>query len=186
MLEAYALYAALLLFPALLTPPKKRRTLSGFLSALSLRPKPIRTTLALTVLGFSGLLLASALAVSVSGLFGFSDAQAVAEKVAVLGPFGLLLVVSLGPLAEEVFFRGFLQPRLGVLPTSALFGVLHYAFDSVAVMVAAFLSALALGYLFRKSGNLWACVLAHAAFNAFNLALVLFPLCNFSNMCKSF
>ncbi|MDP2717299.1 MAG: type II CAAX endopeptidase family protein [Candidatus Micrarchaeota archaeon] len=176
MIEAYLLYAALFLFPALFVPPARRRTLSALAAALGLSLKPIRPTLALALFGLAGLFVASAVGVQAAAFAGFDDSARVAATVAGLGPLGLLLVVSLGPLAEETFFRGFLQLKAGLLPAAVAFGVLHYAFGSVAVVLAAFLSALVLGRLFKKSGNLWACVLAHAAFNTLNVAFVLIPI----------
>jgi len=85
----------------------------------------------------------------------------------------LLMVAAVllaAPLGEEVFFRGFLQPRLmqrwgapmGLLATSVLFSLIHI--DPVG-----FLARVALGLLFGwlayAGGSLWVSIAAHAAYN---------------------
>jgi hypothetical protein len=85
------------------------------------------------------------------------------------------------PLAEEVFFRGFLYPafkgwtsRVNALVfTSLLFGSIHMSWAALlplAVVGAAF----ALAY--ELSGSLWTSIAAHALFNAVQFAMILcFP-----------
>lgn len=81
------------------------------------------------------------------------------------------VVVLLAPLAEEVFFRGFLltglSPRFtrpgALVLSSALFAVLHGA---VGLMVPVFFAGLILGVLFLRSGSLAVPFTAHALQNA--------------------
>lgn len=86
--------------------------------------------------------------------------------------FGAVLVV---PLMEELFWRSFLMrwifradflalnpasvPWFGVLVSSALFALAHD------LWAAAFLAGLVYAQLYRRTGNLWASVLAHATTN---------------------
>ncbi|MCS7207781.1 MAG: CPBP family intramembrane metalloprotease [Dehalococcoidia bacterium] len=90
------------------------------------------------------------------------------------GLFALLtvgVVVLLAPLAEEIFFRGFLltalTPRFtrgGALVVSSLvFAVLHGA---PGLMVPVFFAGLVLGVLFLRSGSLLPPLMAHALQNA--------------------
>ena len=86
------------------------------------------------------------------------------------------VVVFLAPLAEEVFFRGFvlqgLLPTLGpwgaVTASAALFSVAHGA---VGLLIPAFILGLLLGWLFLRAGSIWACFTAHAFQNALALSL---------------
>lgn len=91
--------------------------------------------------------------------------------------------VLAAPLAEELFFRGFVmrwlvQPRVtavdprnvplqALLIQAALFATIH------SMIVAGFIAGLAYGWLYRKTGSLWACVAAHATTNALLAAWVL-------------
>lgn len=86
------------------------------------------------------------------------------------------VVVFLAPLAEEVFFRGFvlqgLLPSLGpwgaVAASAALFSVSHGA---VGLLIPTFILGLLLGWLFLRAGSIWACFTAHAFQNALALSL---------------
>ena len=85
----------------------------------------------------------------------------------------LLLALASG-IGEEAFFRGALQPRVGLVAASLLFGAAHFvprrglvAWSGFSV-VAGFL----LGSLFAWTGNLLAPVAAHVGINAVNLRLL--------------
>ena len=103
---------------------------------------------------------------------------ALAEELArALGPLTLFECAALAALsgfAEEVFFRGALQPRLGWLGASAVFGIAHFAprralWPWTGLALAA---GLLLGALFAATGNLVAPITAHTAINAVNLRLL--------------
>ena len=78
--------------------------------------------------------------------------------------------VVLAPLAEEGLFRGvffvFLRdrgfPRLAFWGTGIFFGLIHL---NVAAFVPLTLFGLALAWLYQRTGNLLACITAHALFN---------------------
>lgn len=87
----------------------------------------------------------------------------------------VLLVVSLGPVVEELLFRGVLLSALlqrrgvltSVLLTSALFALVHLAglqFHWYAVPQL-FLLALLLAWLRLRSGSIWPAVVAHGTNN---------------------
>lgn len=86
------------------------------------------------------------------------------------------------PLAEEVFFRGFvfagLIPRLGVpraLVASALvFSIFHLSQGSPGVLVPIFITGLLLAWLYYRTGSLWASIVAHGSQNAVALAGTLY------------
>lgn len=93
---------------------------------------------------------------------------------AVFFTFQAVAVVT--PLTEEVFFRGFvfsgLMPRLGVVKAVVVSAAIFSAFHvSVGVLIPVFVTGLLLALLYRKTGSLWPCVLAHAAQNALAVAL---------------
>ena len=72
-------------------------------------------------------------------------------------------------LAEEMFFRGAMQPTLGLWVTSLIFGVCHGYFDRRLAPWAAMAAAtgLGLGWLAELTGSLLAPVLAHFTINYF-------------------
>lgn len=113
----------------------------------------------------------------------FAQGHTVTQDIQQLGgqtPFGLrmalvVLVVTLGPLVEELLFRGVLLSALlqrwsvvtSVLLTSSLFALVHLSglqFHWYAVPQL-FLLALLLAWLRLKSGSIWPAVVAHGTNN---------------------
>lgn len=95
----------------------------------------------------------------------------------VLGPLSLpqcLTLALVSGVAEEVFFRGALQPRVGLVAASLLFGLAHFAprRDLLPWTGFSILAGLLLGTLFEATGNLLAPVTAHTVINAVNLSLL--------------
>ncbi|MDP3741684.1 MAG: CPBP family intramembrane metalloprotease, partial [Candidatus Micrarchaeota archaeon] len=85
----------------------------------------------------------------------------------------IIVAATLGPFAEEVFFRGFLQKYLGVFITAVIFAVLHYGFGSVTEIIGAFTAGLILGYWVKyRNTNLWPAIIAHALYNLLSILLV--------------
>jgi len=83
---------------------------------------------------------------------------------------GLALALASG-LAEEAFFRGALQPRVGLVAASALFGLVHLPATRAlrAWTALALASGFGLGILFEATGSLVAPVTAHVVVNALGL-----------------
>lgn len=113
----------------------------------------------------------------------FAQAHKVTQDIQQLGvqtPLGMrvalvLVVISVGPLMEELLFRGVLLSALlqrwsvwpSVLTTSALFAVAHLSglqFHWYA-MPQLFVLALLLAWLRLRSGSIWPAVVAHGTNN---------------------
>jgi len=84
---------------------------------------------------------------------------------AALSPVGAFLVAAASGLVEEVYFRGWLQPRIGLLGQALVFTAAHLNYLHVGETIAVFVLALLFGLLFRATKNLWAPIGAHFAFN---------------------
>jgi len=85
-------------------------------------------------------------------------------------PDAILLAFASG-LAEELLFRGALQPRVGLWLAGLLFGLVHLVPRAVFLpwTVFAVLSGWLLGALFEATGSLLAPVVAHTVVNGINL-----------------
>lgn len=85
-----------------------------------------------------------------------------------------LVLAVLSGIAEEAFFRGALQPHVGLVAASLLFALAHFAPRRDLLPWTAFSlgAGLLLGGLFDATGNLTAPVVAHALINAVNLRLL--------------
>jgi membrane protease YdiL (CAAX protease family) len=78
-------------------------------------------------------------------------------------------------VVEEVFFRGFLQPRVGVLASTALVALAHLGYGQPFMLVGVTLLSLLYAELRRRRGSVWAPIAAHAIFDLVQL-LVVVPL----------
>jgi len=105
---------------------------------------------------------------------GEALARALARALGSLGLRHCIVLALASGIGEEAFFRGALQPRVGLVAASVLFGLAHFvprrelwpwSFFSLA---AGFL----LGGLFAATGNLLAPIVTHVVVNAVNLHLL--------------
>ena len=88
----------------------------------------------------------------------------------------LAFIAFFAGVGEELFFRGWMQTVLvektgvliGILITSAIFGLLHYL--STAYAVYAFIMGIYLGVIYHVSGNLYIVMVIHAIYDFVALA----------------
>lgn len=101
-----------------------------------------------------------------------SYAEAASETLGAFHPAILLCTVLLGPIAEEVVFRGLVFTRLrramplwaAAMLSALLFGVMHG--NPLWIAYATCLGCV-LAFVYEKSGGLWASILFHILFNFF-------------------
>ncbi|MBI4337821.1 MAG: CPBP family intramembrane metalloprotease [Chloroflexi bacterium] len=150
--------------------------------ALGFRPLRSSLHMVMTVMTPAASLLATGLYVLVIGHLGLrsllppSVAPVFRGLGPVLGPLAASSAVLLAPLAEELFFRGFLLQGLlrplgtwGAVGVSSLvFGISHGALGMV---IPAALAGMLLGALFLRTRSIWAPIGAHALQNAIVLSL---------------
>jgi hypothetical protein len=74
-------------------------------------------------------------------------------------------------LGEELFFRGWLTPYVGVLASAVAFGAVHQVRGRARWAWAAWAAVmgLAFGSIYRLTGNLAGPIVAHVTVNALNL-----------------
>jgi CAAX protease family protein len=92
-----------------------------------------------------------------------------------------VLIVAIAPVAEEIFFRGFLfgglRSRLAFVPaaliSAAIFGAFHYT-GAGSLTVLPQLAALGLtqAWLFERSGSIYPTIAVHAINNALAFAIL--------------
>jgi hypothetical protein len=95
----------------------------------------------------------------------------------VLGPLSwkeALILALLSAFAEEMFFRGAMQPAIGLVPTTLLFGLLHWPPKKELRPWTLLTTALGLafGLATEASGHLAAAIVAHFVINFINLEAI--------------
>lgn len=80
---------------------------------------------------------------------------------------GALVVALSSGIAEEIFFRGLLQPALGLIAASLLFGAMHLpANRRMAPWTAlAVLMGFVFGFIYDETGSLLTVIVAHVTIN---------------------
>lgn len=84
-----------------------------------------------------------------------------------------LLIAGAAGLVEETFFRGFLQPRIGIGLSTLFFALAHLSYDQPIMLVGITLLSLFYGSLVRWRQNLWPAIVAHFLFDAIQLLVVI-------------
>lgn len=159
-----------------------RRVLGRATPAMfGLRPVAAGSALGWTAAIYGGFWFASALLLAI---FGEPPDQEIVrdlketEALGILAGFAVLTCV-VAPLAEELFFRGFmfsgLASRMGVwaaaLVTGAVFGVIHLSGSPLLGVLVLSVFGVGLCLLYWKTGSLVPCLALHAAHNAISFGV---------------
>jgi membrane protease YdiL (CAAX protease family) len=97
-----------------------------------------------------------------------------AEIISPLSAAEMTWLALASGVAEELFFRGAMQPAWGLLITSLIFGAVHVGPKPLflAWTTWAFVMGLLLGLIFELTGVLWGPVLAHVWINQRNMTFI--------------
>jgi membrane protease YdiL (CAAX protease family) len=91
-------------------------------------------------------------------------------------PVLVRLMVSLSAgFVEETFFRGFLQPRMGIALSSGCFVLAHLSYGQPFMLLGITLLSLIYAFLVRWRQTIWPAIAAHALFDGVQL-LVIIPM----------
>jgi membrane protease YdiL (CAAX protease family) len=119
------------------------------------------------------LMLLASLVVNIILYFaGVSDQEQIVTVVSGLPLYLLIMAFTLGPISEELLFRAFLVPRIGVLASTLLFTFTHVAYGSVAELAGAFALGLVLALAYNRLKDPLPCIVAHVLFNLLSVMLI--------------
>ncbi len=135
-----------------------------------------RKNLIIKSIKLTATLIAIAFIISIiSFFFGVNDLNKVTEtvkQISIISPILLLYYMTIRVFSEEIFFRGFLVKKTGVLFSSLIFGLAHFMYGSLIEVIGAFAAGLFLAYFFQKNNNLIPNIIGHMAYNTITLFLV--------------
>jgi hypothetical protein len=153
---------------------------SGAAAALGLRTTRFWPAVGWAAAVLGAFWLASGILVAI---FGEPPEQEITEEIksedgalALAGYVGITCLIA--PIAEEVFFRGFLFPVLraragvawGVVITGALFSLVHALGSPIEALIVLFVLGAGLCLLYLRTGSLLPCIGLHALNNAISFA----------------
>ena len=103
----------------------------------------------------------------------------VGDENVLIAVAAVVLIAGIAPIAEELFFRGFLfsglRNRLSLWPAAVIaglvFGAIH-AVTGITTVIPLAALGIALCWLYEKTGSLWPCVIAHTFNNGLALLLI--------------
>lgn len=104
--------------------------------------------------------------------------DSVKEFMGKAGPLGAVMVVAIGPVSEELFFRGVIYRSIanswgvaaGVILSALVFGLVH--FHPLAILPAV-ITGVILALAYEKTGSLLLAVIAHMTLNAIQMLIYL-------------
>jgi membrane protease YdiL (CAAX protease family) len=134
-------------------------------------------------LGFGAWLVAlGVILVAALALYGAGGEKALPQGVPELIPLiaGLpiwvrILVSLSAGFFEELFFRGFLQPRVGLVLSTLFFAMAHLSYGQPFMLVGITAVSVILGLIVKWRQTIWPAVFAHAVFDGVQL-LVIVPI----------
>ena len=166
--------------PAPAGPPPS--LLRVFAEQLGLRTPDVPHELGLGVVvgvgSWFAVLLAAVVLALVLYLLGAEKAAPQKPPELVVWIAGLPLVIRIlaalsAGVVEETFFRGFLQPRIGLWLSTAFFVLGHLAYGQPLLLVGIAVLSLIYGTLVRLRQNIWPAIAAHALFDGVQLLVVI-------------
>lgn len=133
--------------------------------------RSIKEIVIYVVFGFFALIFYLFLLNLIFGTIGLNDSDRVIEKIEMFTIPVIFAALFLGPISEEIFFREFLTNRIGIIPSSLMFGIAHIAYGSIAQIIGAVGIGIILAYVLKKSGSVLPCILIHFLYNLFVFSL---------------
>ncbi len=86
----------------------------------------------------------------------------------------LVFSFLIDPINEEILFRGFLVPRIGIVASAVIFAFLHLGYNSLSEVFAALVFGLLAGYVLKKTNSLYPSILAHMLVNFLTIVALIY------------
>jgi membrane protease YdiL (CAAX protease family) len=129
--------------------------------------------IAATLGGLVFVYIYAAIAIGITGDAPEQEVEELFESRAVLPIVGFAVIVA-APVAEEIFFRGFLFPGLvrplgavwAIVASSLIFGMFHISnLETIGLVLPIGAVGALFAWLYYRTGSLWPSILSHMMFN---------------------
>jgi membrane protease YdiL (CAAX protease family) len=160
----FSLILSFLVVSYLLSKGKKPKAI---IKELGLSRKALNWRTAALALGLFAIYLIIIFAFALfSSLTGIQISSNVQQAIGGYPLWALIFVAVIAPINEEIAFRAFLVPRIGVILSGLVFAVLHFGYGSFAEIAVALWFGLTGGYVFKRTKSLYPSLITHMAVNS--------------------
>jgi membrane protease YdiL (CAAX protease family) len=143
---------------------------------LGFLPIPLKSLVQKTVAIVASLFVIALAITLLANFFVVNDLDAVQEKIDEITADGISVLVYLlifRVFAEEVFFRGFLQQKVGIIPSTIMFGLGHALFGSVIEVIGALILGYMLALFMKRNNNIIPNIIGHFLYNIIAISVFL-------------
>ena len=174
----FALHAILILFLAVWWLVSGRPRLTEFFNIRTTNVgEAVATGFAVGVAGWiatiTGALLVALLLKSAGMIDEPTEMPVMVTWMASQPAWKKILIILSAMTVEEAFFRAWLQKRVGLLASTALFAVAHFTLGQPLLLIGISVISLVIGFTFYRTKNILPCVIAHGVFDAIQLFVII-------------
>jgi len=180
--SVFAVHATLVFFLICYYALSGRRSISDFLRLRSDRPAhDLAVGAGIGVVGWVLTIVTAAVILGIG--YVLSPKERIGSPETAVSPMIIWLVaqpvwvkamiVVSAMVVEELFFRGFLQPRVGPVAATLMFTAAHGAYGQPIVLVGILVIAAVLAVTFAVYRNVLPCVMAHGVFDAIQMFVII-------------
>jgi membrane protease YdiL (CAAX protease family) len=116
-------------------------------------------------------------------VYGFTPEELsnIPDVQRLFSPTMIFLLVTIQPISEEIFFRGFLLEKIdtyagdliAIIVTAVLFGIAHLAYGKIFPAIMPIIMGIILGIIVIRTRNLYSAIIAHVTFNVTAIVLTI-------------
>ncbi|MDO8553853.1 MAG: CPBP family intramembrane metalloprotease [Candidatus Micrarchaeota archaeon] len=125
------------------------------------------------VIGLAVIFIVSIIISQLMMHFGLWDQSKVRERIVDMPWYMLVLAVTIVPISEELFFRGLLVNKIGIIPAGILFSIAHFTYGSWAEISVTLFIGLWFGYLYKKSKSILPTMAIHFIYNLLSISIII-------------
>jgi len=82
------------------------------------------------------------------------------------------LIILAAMTVEELFFRSFLQKRIGLVASTILFALAHFSYGNPLMLIGVTVISIVIGIAFHRTRNVLPGIIAHGVFDAIQLFVI--------------
>ena len=161
-----------------------KQSWKGFLSQIKLRLKDLDMAVLWAVLA----VIAGFVVVFIAGIvlsylnYNVQEVSNIPEMELIFSLPSILVLITIQPVCEEIFYRGFLldkitsltSEKIAIVATGILFGIAHIAYANLYPAILTAILGMIFAYAVVKTKNLTTGIIAHIAYNLISIALYIF------------